>query len=100
MQQTTHDRSDHQVPAEIDRVFSFMDGRWVCDASNGWTAKVEGIHADRTALWVQVAPAGDDSQSTIVRLPRHATAFDAIAALERIEFTCLRETAISTAYVC
>jgi hypothetical protein len=100
MQQNTGDRSDHMMPAEIDRVFSLLDGRRICDDANGWTATVEGIHADRTAFWVQVTPDGDALKSTVVRLPRHATEFDAIAALERVEFSSLRHMAISSLYVC
>lgn len=100
MQQNTSDWSNHTPSAEIDRVFSLLDGRRICDDSNGWTATVEGIHADRTAFWVQVTPDGDAMKSTVVRLPKHATDVDAIAALERVEFSSLREMAISSLYVC
>ena len=100
MQQNTGDWSNHTASAEIDRVFSLLDGRRICDDSHGWTATVEGIHADRTAFWVQVTPDGDAMKSMVVRLPRHATEFDAIAALERVEFSNLREMAISSRYVC
>jgi hypothetical protein len=46
MQQSTRDWSNYTASAQIDRVFSLVDGRRICDGgddSNGWTATVEGF---------------------------------------------------------
>jgi hypothetical protein len=65
----------------IDCLAAALDLQTVGDAANRWVVHVLGVHTDDRALWVQVAPRPDGTDSVILKLSMWATARHALAAL-------------------
>lgn len=78
---------DHTAnsPTQAQAIVAALDDRPMGTREQGWTAQVLGIHVDACDLWVQVARDNDPATNAVLRLSRHATASQAIVALERCQ---------------
>ena len=74
------------VLSEVDRLFVTLDGVRVSTELGEWSSQIQGIHADGPYVWVQLSHDDQDTQSVVLRLPRHTTVSDIIRALEAVRF--------------
>jgi len=72
--------------SEVDRLFATLDGVRVSTELGEWSSRIQGIHADGPYVWVQLSHDDQDSQSVVLRLPRHTTVRDLVRALEAVRF--------------
>jgi len=56
--------------SEVDRLFATLDGASIPGENGEWHSRVQGIHADGPYIWLQLQRDDDDTQSTVLRLPR------------------------------
>lgn len=57
-----------------------LEGRQVDGCSN-WVARVDGVHLDERAWWIQVSRDGDESACVVLRCSPRATVEQAAAVL-------------------
>ena len=57
-----------------------LEGRQV-DGRSNWVARVDGVHLDERAWWIQVSRDGDDSACVVLRCSHRATVEQAAAVL-------------------
>lgn len=75
-----------EVVSEADRLFATLDGVRVSNGLGEWNSRIQGIYADGPYVWVQLSHDDEESQSVVLRLPRHTTVVDIIRALESVRF--------------
>jgi hypothetical protein len=81
-----HPAVDVSGLSEVDRLFSALDGVRISSELGEWSSRIQGIHADGPYVWVQLSHDDDETQSVILRLPRHTTAGEIVRALESVRF--------------
>jgi hypothetical protein len=57
-----------------------LEGRRV-DGGSHWVARVNGVHLDERAWWIQVSRDGDESACVVLRCSHRATVEQAAAVL-------------------
>ena len=60
--------------SEVDRLYATLDGVRISNELGEWSSRIQGIHADGPYVWVQLSHDDEETQSVILRLPRHTTA--------------------------
>ena len=78
--------STESVLSEVDRLFATLDGVRVSNELGEWSSRIQGIFADGPYVWVQLSHDDEESQSVVLRLPRHTTVADLVQALENVRF--------------
>jgi hypothetical protein len=71
---------------EVDRLFATLDGVRVSNELGEWSSRIQGIYPDGPYLWVQLSHDDEESQSVVLRLPRHTSVVDIVRALENVRF--------------
>lgn len=86
MSQVSTSSAADSVVSEADRLFATLDGVRVSNGLGEWSSRIQGIYADGPYVWVQLSHDDEESQSVVLRLPRHTTVVDIIRALESVRF--------------
>jgi hypothetical protein len=68
--------------ADEDPLFSGLDGRTIQGGGQPWVVQVTGIHRVSAGVFVQVSSPDDSACSVVLRMGPHASAAQALAALE------------------
>ena len=75
-------RRINPVEADADPLFSALDGRMVHGGDEPWIVHITGVHRSPGVVFVQVSSPDDPACAVVLRLGPHATAAQALAALE------------------
>ena len=67
-------------PTDLGPLAAALEGRQVTGRLD-WVARVNGVHLDERAWWIQVSREGDDTASVVLRCSHRATVEQAAAAL-------------------
>ena len=67
-------------PLDVGPLAAALEGRQVTGRLE-WVARVNGVHLDERAWWIQVSRDGDDTASVVLRCSHRATVEQAAAAL-------------------
>lgn len=86
MSQTATPAVDVSGLSEVDRLFASLDGLRISTELGEWSSRIQGIYADGPYVWVQLSRDDEETQSVILRLPRHTTASDIVRALKSVRF--------------
>jgi hypothetical protein len=94
MSQVAASSVNGSAASEVDRLFATLDGVRVSNELGEWSSRIQGIYSDGPYIWVQLSHDDEESQSVVLRLPRHTTVADIVHALENVRFDGTSSTVV------